>query len=459
MTAPTDVIDLSQIVCRFAERFHRADGNSQVVASPLGAWILLALSSRTATSSLREELTGILGVDVDAASALATQMLEAPHAAVASAVAAWVGAGSNADALAPFMDSLPEAVEQGVGIPPQPELDHWARQRTDGLIEKFPVEARPDTSLLMASALATRVRWLTPFTRTPATHLGPTSKWSRTLHNVLRAPDDTHGHVQFIARTASIGDVAVHTAWSQDSLSVTSVIAMPDVHAPDVLAAAHDIATHVVAYKQKALSLYAMPLGDSPIWSISETEVRSGMDGSRTESLSAVLPAWEARTLQSLLGRGLGFEQVALVLSRLAGLQLQDIEVRQSAMARFTRLGFEAAAVTALEIETMGLLRKHGTNRHAELRFGHPFAVVAVTNHDTWNRTSRSFVRGPWHQVPVFSAWITDPMDAMDDEEVPNADRVELGNDDDPGYDRKHVGDRTWPARIRDAMLKLRRPK
>jgi hypothetical protein len=442
MTARTDVVDLPRIIGRFAARFHQTDGDRQVVASPLGAWLLLALCGRTAKHSLRDELTAILGVDVEAAGGLAERMLETPHAAVASAVAAWVN-GNDAEALGPFMDSLPKSVERGARIPQQPELDHWARQRTQGLIEDFPVDVDPDTSLLLASALATRVEWLTPFLRAPAGGLGVASKWARTLTTVLRSPVKSHGHKQFIARTASIGDVAVHTAWSQDGLSVTSVIAMPNVPARDVLAVAHDIATDVAAHSRKAPSLYALPLGDSPIWSITARKVPSQIPGQRTESLSALLPSWKVRSDHNLLGRRLGFEQAALVLSKLASLPLKDIDARQSAMAQFTRLGFEAAAVTGFRASLDRIAPLHterGIERHAELRFGHPFAVVAVTNDDAWNRTTRAFVRGPWHQLPVFSAWITEP---VDDESTPDADERHSDDDDDTGYDRDDARDRS----------------
>jgi hypothetical protein len=45
---------------------------------------------------------------------------------------------------------------------------------------------------------------------------------------------------------------------------------------------------------------------------------------------------------------------------------------------------------------------REGRRRTAELRFGHPYAVVATANQPG----------SPWHRVPVFSAWITDPDDA-----------------------------------------------
>ena len=51
-----------------------------------------------------------------------------------------------------------------------------------------------------------------------------------------------------------------------------------------------------------------------------------------------------------------------------------------------------------------------GIRRVAELRFGHPYAAVAVTVDDTPD----SKQRGPWHGLPVFSAWISDPVEASE---------------------------------------------
>jgi hypothetical protein len=42
----------------------------------------------------------------------------------------------------------------------------------------------------------------------------------------------------------------------------------------------------------------------------------------------------------------------------------------------------------------------------AELRFGHPYAVAAVAVQDAGGTP------GPWHGLPVFSAWVADPQDA-----------------------------------------------
>ena len=45
--------------------------------------------------------------------------------------------------------------------------------------------------------------------------------------------------------------------------------------------------------------------------------------------------------------------------------------------------------------------RPPGKRREAELRFDHPYAVVATATGT-----------GPWADLPVFSAWVADPEDA-----------------------------------------------
>ena len=75
-------------------------------------------------------------------------------------------------------------------------------------------------------------------------------------------------------------------------------------------------------------------------------------------------------------------------------------------MARYSRTGFEAAAVSAIGVALA--FRVPGQRREVVLRFGHPYAVVAVT-------TDRTAAASPWHGLPVFSAWVSEPEDATDD--------------------------------------------
>jgi hypothetical protein len=124
-----------------------------------------------------------------------------------------------------------------------------------------------------------------------------------------------------------------------------------------------------------------------------------------------VLPAWSADSTHELTGHpGLGFGAAAATLAALAGMDEFACEARQAAVARYSRTGFEAAAVTGLGVGMGGNPPiRRGVVRTAELRFGQPYAVVAVTTEP--DRRGRLPVTSPWRGLPVFSAWITQPED------------------------------------------------
>jgi hypothetical protein len=383
-------VDIAAPIARYADRFHRAVGDGHHVASPLGAWLLLALAAPAATGPAREALVEVLGVDVDQARAVAAALLAEPHPAVASAIAAWRSeiAGEALDA---WFAGLPATVETGA-MPSQAEADEWARERTLGLIDKFPLALTREVVLVLASALATKVSWQIAFDLVPAAELGSASQWSGRLTQVLRSPRRHHA---FIATTERAGDVAVHTATSTDGLAVTSVIASAEVAAADVLAAAHE----VVLGSARPRSLFDLPLGDCPLWTLTEQPSPSGHD----ERVIAVVPTWSARSDHRLETPVFGFPAAAEALIGLLPPGAYDFVAKQSAMARYSRTGFEAAAVTAIGIRATALHSGPGVRRTAVLRFGHPYAVVAVAQGTE-----------SWDGVPVFSAWVAEPEDATE---------------------------------------------
>ncbi|MEU5566956.1 hypothetical protein [Micromonospora musae] len=389
---------------------HRLIGGEHHIASPLGAWLLLALVGPAAAGGTRAELEEVLGADAERAAATARALLDTPHPLVASASALWERAAI--DALAQWRAALPESTETGP-LPDQPALDAWARERTLGMIEKFPLTVGPETLLVMATALATRVAWATPFQVAPADALGPASAWASELRQVLRTP--WHGHTCWIAGTARAGDVAVHAAEArpervdgrESGLLVVSVAATPDVPAPDVLAAAYEVATNATTSPGRGRrSLYDLPLGETPLWTIREEHTRSF---GREELFSALLPCWKAESRHDLTAKGLGFDTAVRALGELMGAPDLGYEATQAAVARYGRYGFEAAAVTALA--AVAGLPPEAVVRAAELRFGHPYAVVAVATD-----TRDGVPAGPWHGLPVYSAWVARP------EELPAAD-------------------------------------
>ncbi|MCY1145268.1 hypothetical protein OWR29_45330 [Actinoplanes sp. Pm04-4] len=411
--------EVAHAVARYAERFHAAAGDRHTVASPLGAWLLLALcgsavkdaadGGRTNKSAAGEELAAVLGMELAEAAAAAKALLQDPHPLVPGAAAVWHQPGRATDALLEWGATLPATTATGP-LPAPAELNEWARVNTLDLIDKFLVPASPGTLLVMASALATRISWAIPFGVAPARALGRASEWAGRLTRVLRSPDE--GHKSFIASTDRAGDVVVHITDAEaggsrkPGLFVVSVAAVPDVAPADVLAVAHDIA---LSRGDSRRSLFDLPLGESALWTITEEPVLTRASDGREERYRAVLPCWSANDEHDLSSAGLGFPAATRVLAPLLGATGPDFKAKQSTMAKYGRYGFEAAALTGFSV--MESVPEEGVARTAELRFGHPYAVVAVA---TDYRSSDS--TGPWHGLPVFSAWVCEPEDVPESE-------------------------------------------
>jgi len=411
---PETALGVTAPLARYARRFHQVAGAGHHVASPLGAWLLLALAAPACAGDDLRQLEEILGADADTAAGFAAELLANPHPLVHAAAAVWGGSGPAIDArIASWQVGLPPQVDTGP-VPGQAELDAWARRHTWGLIDRFPVEDGQALIWLLATAVAARVSWERPFDLAPASALGAASLWFTTLTRVLRTPPGlpdgrVPGHDQFIAVTDSASEVAVHAASARDGLLVVSVAAAPGVPAARVLSAAYDLGTALAAGPPlNRRSLFDLPLGEGPAWTISEEHAATAAPGGREERCTAVLPAWSARSTHQLTDPQLGFAAVRHALD-----PIDPWQAKQAAMARYTRIGFEAGAVTALAVALSAVAQRPGVRRTAELRFGHPFAVVAVAADPAKPQDRhRPVPRSPWHGLPVFSAWIADPQDA-----------------------------------------------
>ncbi|HEX4015769.1 MAG TPA: hypothetical protein VHX15_03450 [Frankiaceae bacterium] len=384
---------LPGLIAAYAARIHRAASGHHVL-SPLGAWLLLALVGPAAQGGQREELETVLGTDVDTAAGHARSLLAEPHPAVSAATAYWQRPSVATPALDAWTRSLPGATERG-DIPSHAEADAWAAHVTHELIRSFPVEITDETVLLLANALATRISWSVPFTLTNAADLG--TAWGPGVHQVLRSAAT---HRAFVADTAAAGRVGVHLAGSEDGLDVYSVVAGEGVPAGSVLAAAYEVAQH-----ERPLALHALPLGDGHAWRLSEREEMVKDLSGREETSYALVPAWHAETRLDLLNAsGLGFGPAVEALYLLLRPDEYEADAVQSAVASYTREGFEAAAVTAIGYRRVSApARRPGTVRALEVRFTRPYAVVAVT---------RSAKPALWFGLPVFSAWVERADDA-----------------------------------------------
>lgn len=398
-----------EAVARYAERFHAAAPAGTHVVSPLGAWVLLGLLAPAAEGVVRERVEDALGLDARAAADAVRRLLDRPHPAVASALGLWTAAGLDRPRYEQWAAGLPAALTRGP-VPEQAGLDAWAREHTLGLVERFSVTLEPDTVSVLASALATRVRWSSPFDVVPSERLG--GPWAGAVERVLSTPG--HGHRVAVVRAAP-GPVGAHVAVSEDgSLVVLSAVADAAVPRDDVLRVAHTLAVRAATAEAgdllpDAVDAFDLPLGAGHSWTVSEGRELIVGGGDRTARTTGLLPAWEASTeLDLTVDERLGMRSAAdTLVDLLRPLPAPSVEARQVAVARCTAAGFEAAAVTAMAVAAGAMMPREGLLRRVEVRFARPYAVVAVA------RDVDVAGAGAWHGVPVFSAWVEEPAEAF----------------------------------------------
>ncbi|MEO7327535.1 MAG: hypothetical protein ABI193_03080 [Minicystis sp.] len=392
----------------YAAHFHAALGPGHRVASPLGAYMLLALIAPFATGNDRTELERALGCGAAEAAEFAASLLEIPHPAIHQAVAMWSREAFLGDDLRRWRDALSLAVERGA-IPAQAVADEWARQATNDQIDRFPVTLDPNCVLLLASALAVSGKWQQPLWSEPAWRLGK-CPWAQEIKEVfqIHPPGD-----RAIVSTRSAGLVGAAILETEEEFQVISVIGEAGLPHDRVIAAAHEVARLVSGLESPAefCSLFDLPLAVGPAWEIEEQEIPSIHPDQRFENAIAYLPAWsvDGAVIDLLKNAAYGFSAAANAL--IAGLipipEGYSAEAAQRTIAKFDRFGFSAASVTAIAIMAGAAgpgrteLNHTARSRTATVRFSRPFAVVAVAG--------SSKKPHPWRGVPVFSAWVTRP--------------------------------------------------
>jgi hypothetical protein len=384
-------------------------------------WLLLAACATASEGDDRLALEEALGCRADDAHELLAGFMASPPPALVSAMAVWVSVCDATEKLAGWVRGLPGEVESGY-MPTQVEADDWARKRTLGLIKSFPLDMNAALRVVLASALATKVSWRLPFELVPADeHLGETSPWRETVNQLLW--DATPGRLAMLAHTNVAGLVAVHQSRAEEDLTVISVSAAPDVAREAVLAAAYEVADF--ARRDDApdpVSLFDLPLGAGHSWEIGEHETKTLRPGQRVERIvGASLPAWHIDSELDLLASGqFGSQPAVETVRKLIGPRPDDgFDAKQTATASFTRYGFEAAAVTAFGIAQSARRDpdQPGVERTAVLRFDHPYAAVAISGPAVrrplpgeMRRTRLGF-----SGLPLFSAWVQQPTEAVSD--------------------------------------------
>ena len=354
-------------------------GGEDFALSGAGLWPLLALLASAADESAGAELATALGRPADCAAQDALELIDILRAGVSTTAALGVWTRKDVPLHEEWAAGIPEGV---VGtLTDQQALDRWAAEQTDGLITKFPLQITPATALVLASALAARVKWYEPFDTRPRDRnresMEPDQQWlSRTTDDLWAAAVLDDAVVRVIVE--GDGDLDVH-------------LLIGDQPPGQVLSA---------GLRELCGEVQARPVAESD-------SGRTGLEVKRVESwiqqdiLRVELPSFEIQAHHELLEQAELFglrsltDPVTSHLPLLSPAPLFVSDGAQDVVARFFAEGFEAAAVTAFGLCATGAPPEDCCEvTFATVIFDRPFGFLAV------HRPSRLAVVAGWVDSP-----------------------------------------------------------
>lgn len=374
----------------FAANFHQEFSQEHRVASPLGAWCLLAFIAAN-DENPRKEVIDNLGCSTQEAKEILLTLLKDKPEVVSLAVNSWLNpsiAGSST--FSQWVQDVTDIAKPSIRIPDSKELNEWVDKKSLGLITEFPVTINPDDFLaLFATVVATDISWKAPFKVISVEEM--TEAWS--VKNILLENDANNSYVH---DDPTYGKFGVHCGTTaENDLNVYSVIAFDEnVSEETTMAIARSIAG---GWYRKVVNT-DLPVGDSYNGTLTVTENPKSF--TPDDTVQSYLPAWKTSNKFDLKDSGLGFEESISRFSETGG--DVDFKVQQVAVAEYNALGFKAAALTFGIMARSAMPMYQYENRNVVIRFNRPFAVIATVN------TSDPV----WNRVPVFDGWITEAVEA-----------------------------------------------
>ncbi|WP_024805496.1 serpin family protein [Nocardia sp. BMG51109] len=344
-------------------RWCAAAGAGDFVLSGCGVWPLLAVLAGAANEPARSELAAAVGLPAGHSQDSGLRLLAeiAGAQTVAGALGVWVR--EDLELRDEWVRSLPAGVVEK--LTGQAAVDTWADRNTGGLIDRFPLTFRPDTLVILATAIVARTAWLQPFdddVLEPEAgpwrgHRGPgLSRFSRELGDAALLAG-TEPVTRVVVR--GIGDLDVH-------------LLLGDGAPADVLGAGLGALDGSVGTNTH------LPIGtEGPGLAVRETR-------SVADTLRIQVPPFTIRSRHDLLARADLFGlRSASDGSRdrfpaISPTALCIAEAVQDALARFTREGFEAAAVTAVAMTRAGMPPRPRRVTEIAVGFDRPFGFLAV---------------------------------------------------------------------------------
>lgn len=350
----------------------RYEGGSGVL-SGAGLWPLLAVLAASADEPGRRELADAVALPADDAMAAAQLVLSTIDDADGVDAALGIWAQQKAHVRPEWREELPpSSYGELTGLPNQdkPMLDAWARDRTRGLIEEFPVDVHPDLVVVLATAIALKTTWAKKFTDEPLTpDAGP---WAgRQLAGLKRSTTELDD-LQVVGSGADM--VSLMRVEGDNGLDVYLALGDDGRSPSDVL----PMAVTAVADGDSAQSRSGSELLESQI-----SELGPGVEIVPATRVGVELQAvrFTVRSDHDLLKHGgiFGLTEVTRPGGHFSRISPEDLwvdQARQSAVAIFSALGFEAAAVTAIGLRMVSLPVRNA--RGLAVTFDRPFGFLTV---------------------------------------------------------------------------------
>ncbi|WP_280269067.1 serpin family protein [Nocardia wallacei] len=344
-------------------RWCAAADTGDFVLSGCGVWPLLGVLATAANEPVRSELAAAVGLSADDAQPAALRLLSelADAETVAGALGVWVR--EDVELHEQWARSLPGGVVEK--ITGQAALDAWADRHTAGLIERFPLSITADTLLVLATAIVARTAWLQPFhddVLEPAAgpwrgHRGPgLSRNSQHLRDAAILPG-AEPVTRVVVR--GTGDLDVH-------------LLLGDGSPGEVLA------TGLGALDGSIEAHTDLPIGtEGPGLAVRETRAVA-------DTLRIQLPPFEIRSSHDLcryldlFGLRTATDAGQGRFPSISATPLHVDSAAQDALARFTRDGFEAAAVTAIALARAAAAFRPRPAVEISATFDRPFGFLAV---------------------------------------------------------------------------------
>ncbi|GAA4236907.1 hypothetical protein GCM10022254_47630 [Actinomadura meridiana] len=376
------------------------DGTTTVL-SGAGVWPLLAFLAAAAREPGRAELQRAIGIDAagaDRQARVAVSLLRT--AATAAALGVWTHAGL---AVEPWWQKIVPTEARGElsGEPAadQSRLDEWVQRNTADRLTRMPVQVRPDTALVLATALTIDTKWREPFQDVPLKPAeGPWAGRAKDVAGLTHtSPDVTR--LALVPDTPA-GPVTLLTTQGEDDIDVTLCMGEPHRAPGEVLAAAvaaidgehrlrrgERLLDRTLARQTPGLRIDRITAYE-PHTTLRATAVRFDIDVQH--DLLSRAGVFGLETVSTLDGRG-----------HLPGISRTPLAVGQAAQdvtATFSAEGFRAAAVTAMAVAAAGVPMAEA--QVLDVTFDRPFGFLV------WHRPS---------SLVLLAGWVAEPEDWPDD--------------------------------------------